>query len=145
MFTEICLAIIALALVALIFTLLKISSQVQKSISLIQTDIQVVSKETVRLLNTMNEFVQADLHEVSEETRQLIGQLKDLSSDIKNKSYSLNVLFKPLSFLSSKLGEGPSLDESASNPKIIPQILKWITSSALLFNKIKEFKKSHEK
>ena len=145
MFIEICLAIITTALVVLVFVLLKISSQIQKSIHFLQTDIHALSKETIDLLNTLNEFVRADLHAVSEETRQLIVKLNDLSSDINNKSHSLNFLFKPLNFLSSKLGADLPPLKSASNRETIPQILKWIASSALLFKTTREFIKNYEK
>lgn len=132
MFTEICLAILTAALVALVFVIWRLFSQAQKSIHLLQTDIH-------RLLNTMNDFVRDDLHAVSKETRQVIRNLNDLSADINNKSHSLNFLFKPLSFLSSKLGGDLTSEESPSNCETIPQALKWIASSALLFKTIKEF------
>jgi uncharacterized protein YoxC len=145
MLIEICLAILTAGVIAQVFILLKVSSQAQKSIHLLQTDIHTLSKEMVHLLNTMNEFVRADLHTVSEETCQLISKLTDLSADIGNKSHSLNFLFKPLSFLSSKLGGDLPSDESPSKCETIPQILKWVASSAILFKTTREFIKNHEK
>jgi uncharacterized protein YoxC len=145
MFIEICLAILALAFSVLVFVLLRISSQVQQSIHLLQTDIHALSTETSHLLNTINEFVRVDLHAVSAETRQLISKLNDLSSDVNNKAHSLNFLFKPLSFLSSKLGGDLPAGESPSKSETIPQILKWVASSALLFKTTKEFIKKYGK
>jgi len=144
MFVEICLAMMTLALVTLVVIFVKISSATQKSLHLLQKDIQAVSKETTHLINTIHEFVQADLHAVSQDSRQLISELHDLSSDIKNKSYSLNFLFKPLRFLSSKLGVDAPSSASTPHRDTIPHILKWIASSALLFKKIREFK-NHER
>jgi uncharacterized protein YoxC len=145
MFIEICLAILVLAVIALVLVLLRISSQTQRSIHLLQTDIQALSKETIHLLSSVNEFVRADLRAVSEETRQLIGNLNDLSSDINNKSHSLNFLFKPMSFLSSKLGRDLPSGKSSPDCETIPQVLKWIASSAFLFKTIREFIKTYEK
>jgi uncharacterized protein YoxC len=95
--------------------------------------------ETTRLLNSLNEFVRTDLNIISQETSQLISQLNELSSDINNKSHALNFLFKPLNFLNSKLGPDSSDDESTPKQETIPQIIKWIASSAVLFKTTKEF------
>ena len=145
MFTEICLASIALTFIALVVVMARIFSQTQHSIHLFQTDLHALSVETTRLLNTLNEFVQADLHKVSEETQLLISKLNDLSSDINNKSHSLNFLFKPFGFLNSKLGGDSPSDQSTPKRETIPQLLKWIASSALLFKTTREFIKKHEK
>ncbi len=145
MFIEICLAILTAAFIVLAFVILRIVLRARRSIHLLQADIQALSKETIYLLNTINEFVQVDLHTVSEETCQLISKLNDLSSDINSKSHSLNFLFKPLSFLNSKVdGDSPE-GESPSKCETIPQILKWVVSSALLFKTTREFIKNHEK
>lgn len=145
MFTEICLGIITVMLIALVVVLLRISFQIQQSIHFLQVDLHNLSIETMRLLNSMNEFVRADLHMISEETTNLITKLNDLSSDINNKSHSLNFLFKPFGFLNSILGSDTSSDESGSKRETIPQILKWIASSAFLFKTTKEFIKKYEK
>lgn len=143
MLLEICLTILAIAATALAFALIRAVSQVRQSIRLIQEDIHALSQEMIQLFNTANEFVQSDLHAFSEETCQLVRKLNDLSSDIDDKSRSLNFLFKPLRFLSSKFDR--DLSGSKSHCETIPQILKWIASSALLFKITKEFVRSYAK
>lgn len=139
MFIEICLAILTAAVVALVFVLLRISYQTQQSILLLQKDIQALSKETIFLLNTLNQFVRNDLHTV-------ISNVNELSSDINNKSQSLNFLFKSVSSLNSKLnGDSPPSESSSNKCETIPQILKWIASSVFLFKTTKEFIKNYEK
>jgi uncharacterized protein YoxC len=145
MLIEICLSILAATAIILLFVLIRIYSQAQRSIHLLQTDIHDLSKETIHLLNAMNEFVRVDLHAASKETCQLISKLNDLSSDINDKSHSLNFLFKPLNFLSSKLDEDSPSSESSSQSETIPQILNWVVSSARLFNTAKELIKNHGK
>lgn len=144
MFTEVCLAVIAITLVALLIAQIRIAYQLQKSIHLLQADVHTFSVESIRLLISLNEFVRSDLHAVSGETARLMSTLNDLSTDINRKSHSLNFLFQPLSFLSSKLS-GSSEPESSSPSETIPQILKWIASSAFLFKTTKEFIKKYEK
>jgi uncharacterized protein YoxC len=145
MFIEICLSVLAATLITLVFILTKIYSQVQGSIHLLQTDIHDLSKQTSHLLNTMDEFVRVDLTAVSKGTCQLIAKLNDLSTDINDKSHSLNFLFKPLNFLNSKMGEDPPSSEPSSQCETIPQILKWVVSSVRLFNTTKELIKNHAK
>jgi len=145
MFMEICVAVIALTLAALTGFLIRISSQIQTSIHLLQTDLRMLSIETARLLNSMNDFVRADLHTLSEETHHVMRNLKDLSSDLSEKSHSLNFLFKPFGFLNCKLGSGSSPEEPEPKNEAIPQILKWVASSVFLIKKTKELIKNHEK
>ncbi|HEY5235202.1 MAG TPA: DUF948 domain-containing protein, partial [Rhabdochlamydiaceae bacterium] len=129
MFTEACLAIIAITLIVLLIVVIRISYRAQQSIHLLQVDVHTVSKEAAHLLNSLNEFVHRDLHSLSGETTRLISTLNDLSSDINHKSHALNFFFKPLSFLSS-ICSGSSKHESDSQSETIPQLLKWIASSA---------------
>lgn len=136
MITDICLVCIALAITLSAVVLIRLFFQVRKSLCLLQIDLHNLFLETTRLSNSLNEFVRADLSILSQETSQLINQLNDLSSDINNKSHSLDFLFKPLSFLNAKLDS--SSDESSPKQDIIPQIMKWIASSAVLFKATKE-------
>ena len=140
MITDICLVCIAVAMVLSAIVLVIMFFQVKRSLRLVQTDLHDLIIETTRLARSLNRFVEVDLATVSEETTQLISELRDLSSDINNKSHSLNFLFKPLSFLSNKLGSNLSSDESPTT-SALPQILKWIASSAILFKTTKEFLK----
>ena len=108
MLIDICLSIIAAAIVGLVVVLVRISFQAKKTLNLLQNDIHNLSIEMSDLLNGMNEFVRSDLHQVSQQTSQLISGLNSLSSDINDKSHSLNFLFKPLHFLNDKIGyNGP--------------------------------------
>ena len=130
MITEICLVFIALAMLITSIALIKIFFEVRKSIHLLQTDLHHTFSETTQLLHNLNDFVRSHLNPIAQETENLINQLNDLSSDINDKSHSLNFLFKPFSFLTTKLETKQSK---------IPQILQWIGSSALLFKATKEF------
>ncbi len=136
MIIDICLVFIALAIILSAVILVRIFFQVRQSLCLLQIDLHGVFIESTRLLNSLNEFVQTDLSMISQETSQLINQLNDLSADINNKSHSLNFLFKPLSFLNSKVDS--SSDESSPKQDTIPQIMRWVASSALLFKATKE-------
>jgi uncharacterized protein YoxC len=145
MVIEICLAVITLSLIALAIILTRISFQIQRSIYLLQTDIQRLSVEASHLITDLKVFVNADLPTITEETKLLIHKLNDLSSNINAKSHSLNFLFKPLEFLNSKLTAGSSSDEPEPQKQALPQILRWIASSASLFKTTKEFVKNYEK
>jgi len=136
MTANICLILIATAMALSAAMLIKIFLQVRQSISILQIDLHNVSLETSRLLNSLSEFVQTDLSMISQETSQLINQLSDLSADINHKSHSLNFLFKPLSNLNDKMDS--SEEEPSSKQDALPQIMKWIASSAVLFKATKE-------
>ncbi len=138
MLIEVCLVIIAATLVMFVIGVFCIFFKVRQSISILQTDVHHLLNTTTRLVDSLNEFVETDLSTISKETSQLISTISDLSSDINNKSHSLNFLFKPFSFLSSKFGSDSS-GESDSKHSTLPQILKWIASSAILFKTTKEF------
>lgn len=142
MLIDICLSIIAAAIVALVVILVRISFQAKKSMYLLQNDIHNLSIEMTHLLNGLNEFVRADLRQVSQQTSQLIDRLNSLSADINDKSHSLNFLFKPLHFLNDKIGSDSSTDESQPKSETIPQIARWISSGMSLIKTTKEFFKN---
>ena len=104
MVVEVCLIIIAATLVLSAIVLIVMFFQVKRSIGLVQTDLHHLIVESTRLATSFHRFIEVDLASISTETTQLISELRDFSSDINNKSHSLNFLFKPLSFLSNKLG-----------------------------------------
>lgn len=137
MFAEICLAIIAVMLIGLAIILIKISSQFQESIRFLQTDIHRLSTEISGLLSSLTHFIQKDLHGTSTEITHLVQKLTDISSDINEKSHSLNFLFKPLNFMSSKMD--PSKNSFVRKCESIPHLMKWIVSSAQLFKSTREF------
>lgn len=145
MLVQICLIILVATAITLVFVLIRLYSQSQQLIQLLQTDIHDLSKETISLITTMNEFVKIDLHATSKETCRLMSKLNELSSDINEKSHSLNFLFKPLNFLSSKIDEDSSSRESSSENDTVPQVLNWVVSSVRLFNTAKELIKNYAK
>lgn len=145
MLIEVCLSIITIMLVILVFIAIRMFFQIRKSVNLLQSDFHDLSIEMTRLVTSMNEFVQADLHTISEGATHLISKLDSLSADIKSKSRSLSFLFQPFAFLNSKLSSDSSNDESTPHQQAIPQILKWVVSSAFLFKKTREFIKNHGK
>jgi uncharacterized protein YoxC len=125
--------------VVLAIFLIRISAKVQGSIFQVQTDLNQTLKEVSSLSSSLNEFVKSDLHKISEETGALIGKLTDLTSDINNKSHSLNFLFKPFSFLTSKMNsDSSSSNDFSSKCETIPQILKWIATSIFLIKTTRE-------
>lgn len=138
LFINIFLGIIIALLVLLIVVLTKFSKNVDLSIKKVQTDLDQVSTEASRLSSSLKEFVQSDLHKIAEDTSGLIGKLTDLTSDVMNKSRSLNCLFKPLGFLSSKMNAEASEDKSASNTHAIPQLLNWIATGLFIIKKTRE-------
>ncbi len=142
MFIEICLAIIASALVTLIIILAKVATKTQESIHRVQVDLNRISIETTTLLNNLNEFISHDLSKITDETGALVEKLTDLTSDISDKSHSLNFLFKPFSFLRSKLNsDSPSFGGLSLNRDTIPQLLKWIATSVILIKTTRGFLK----
>ena len=145
MFIEICLAVIALAFVLLVVALTRLSSQLQRAVYLLQSDAHALSTEATQLLIRLNEFVSTDLREASQETQLLISKLNGLASDIDQKSHSLNFLFKPLNFIQSKFRSASAEEAPTPQKKPLPQIIKWIASSAILFKSTKELIKGHAK
>lgn len=145
MFIEICLAIIAGALVLLIIFLARLSSGLQQTMRLIQSDAHAVSIEATQLLIRVNEFISTDLRQASQETQLLLSKLSDLTSDIDQKSHSLNALFKPLQFLQAKFRPDPQQRGTTPQHKTAPQIIRWIASSVILLKSTKEFIKGHAK
>ena len=138
LFITIFLGVIVVLLLLLIIVLTKFSEHVFTSIKKVQTDLDRVSIEASRLSSSLNEFVQTDLHKISKNTSNLIGKLTDLTSDINNKSQSLNCLFKPFSYLTAKTDADSSDDESPSPYKSIPQILSWVASGIFIIKKTRE-------
>lgn len=145
MWIEISVAVIAIAVVALVIALIMSSYRMRKLISMLQTDVHHLSQEAMQLLKSMDEFVRSDLHGISGEVTGLVETLTDLSSDVKQKSQSLNFLFKPMSFLSSRLSATSLNEGQSSGNTTIPQVFKWVASTALLIKKTQEFIKNHEK
>jgi len=139
--TNVFLGIIIALLILLIVVLAKFSSHVYTAVNKVQTDIDQVAVEAKRLTSSLNAFVQSDLHKISEDTSGLIGKLTDLTSDINNKSHSLDCVFKPFGFLSAKMKGDSSEDESASPYKTIPQMLGWIATGIFIIKKARELKR----
>ena len=114
MITQICLAIIAVALVVLVSFLTAIFFKLRKAVQLMQ----------------------ADLHTLSVETTSLVIQLNELAADMKRKSQSLNFLFKPLSLFNKE--DDPFPGKPSVRSDLISQMAQWITASLILVKKTKE-------
>ncbi len=136
---EIFLGIIASCLGLLIVTLVVVSIKLYKAFGFLKTDLQKISNDTSHLIHTVNEFVETDLNKISKDASHLIETLTDLSDDLAEKSHSLNLLFKPLSFLTSKFTSDSPSEKKSPKSDTIPLLLKWIGSSASLFKSTKEF------
>jgi len=73
-----------------------------------------------------------DLHKVTEQAVELMNEVQELTSDIKYKTESLNFAFRPLKALNkSKHKDDSYLDTAA-------EAVDWVSTSLVLFNKIKE-------
>lgn len=145
MFTEICLGAITALLSILVIALVAALYQAKQSLTLMQTRFYALSHEMTSFSRSIHQFVYTDLRPISKEASQLLGKLTALSSDIHEKSHSLNFLFQPLGFLTNKLNLDSSSEEPDQKKETLPQILKWAISSAILFKTTKEFMKRYGK
>lgn len=82
-----------------------------------------------------------DLHRVSREAICLMEKIEELTSDIKSKSEALNFAFKPLKTLNKHRSHHREHDESDT----VEQVIDWISTSLVLYNKIKSAVKDHER
>lgn len=82
-----------------------------------------------------------DLHKVSLEAVSLMERLEELTKDIQSKSEALNFAFRPLKKLnqekSDRRGSYTSGEETAE------QVLELVSTSIILYNKIKAAVKEH--
>lgn len=124
MFTQICLTLITVLLIVLTLVLIRAFSQILGLIRILQTDLQTFFFDTTKLLTSLDDFVRRDLHDLSLETTELVGNLKD-------KTHSLDFLFKPLSMINAKLTDSSSGEKT-------PQVMKWLATGAVLFKVTKE-------
>lgn len=147
MFIEVCLglitfmiAVIMSIMVMIVLVLKKNAGLVQESFKKVQSDLDKVAAEATQLSASLKDFVNSDLRKMTDETSSLIGQITDLTSDVSQKSRSLNFLFKPLSSLSSKMTSDDS-DDYSPRSGAIPRVLKWLSTGLFLIKTTKELAK----
>jgi uncharacterized protein YoxC len=95
----------------------------------------VAISKIMRILKTSNRTMK-NIEHITDESKSLVKNANDLTADIKEKSESLNFLFRPLS----------RLNKSKSNPQQyqaekIAAIINYATDTLMLFNKLKKKKK----
>lgn len=76
-----------------------------------------------------------DLHQAVTEAIEMMKKIETLTSDIKAKADSLNFIFRPLK----------SLNKERHETDTVTEVVEWVTTSLILFNKIKAAVKDHEK
>ena len=95
---------------------------------------------SVILLKTRKtiESTKKDIHNVSTEAIDLMHKLDALVTDIKSKTDSLDFVFRPL----KSIGKGKHRSETSET---VSEIMEWVSTSLVLFNKIKNAVKHREK
>lgn len=142
MIIQICLVIIAAVLIALVVIFAKLASRAQQTMRAVQNDVDLLVRDFSRFLTSAEGFIHADLHPIAEEAHQLINHLNNPQPE---KTVGIGIL-KGVSKLLHFFGPKASLDgESKAQLETIPQGIKWIGSSFLIFKTIKEFMKKYEK
>ena len=84
------------------------------------------------------ESTKKDLHNVSSKAIELMDKLDSLATDIKSKTDSLDFVFRPL----KTINKGKHRSEASET---ITEIVDWVGTSLVLFNKIKNAVKHREK
>jgi len=79
-----------------------------------------------------------DLHTVSGEAVDLIHEIQALVSDLKSKSDSLDVVFRPLKSISKVKGRAELSDTAA-------EVAEWVSVSLALFGKIRNLVRRRER
>jgi preprotein translocase subunit YajC len=121
---EIIVGVIALTfVVAVIFLILTLQ------------DLRKTTKKTDRFLTDMHKTLEV----ISESGSHLINNANKLTLDIKKKSESLDILFRPLHLINKDKSEEKNTYEKASG------IMECIAESVLLFVKIKDEIKEYVK
>lgn len=94
----------------------------------------------ILLLNTRKalESVKRDIHSVSTNAVELMHKVDDLADDIKSKSDSLDVVLRPL----KSIGKPKHRNETSET---VSEVVEWVSTSLILFNKIKNAVKHREK
>lgn len=131
MLTQICLTLITILLIVLVLVLIRAFTQMLGLIRILQTDLQSFFFDTTKVLTSLDDFVRNDLHDLSQETTQLASNLNDLSANLKDKTHSLDFLFKPLNMINAKFSD-------SSTGERTPQVMKWLATGAILFKVTKE-------
>ncbi len=83
-----------------------------------------------------------DLHQVSLEAVSLMKRLEALTKDVQSKSDALNFAFRPLKKLNQETLHRGSSHRNAE--ETIEQVLDWVSTSLILYNKIKATVREYE-
>ena len=84
------------------------------------------------------EAAKRDIHNISLQVTELMGKVDTLVSDIQSKSDSLDVVFRPLKFITKG-------KRTQAGSETLSEVLEWVGTSLTLFNKIKSAVKSRGK
>ncbi len=129
MFYEICFIIITLSIVILTTV---VTTAVFKS-----ADAVTDAKKTMKKAGE-------DIQEISEEGIKLLRNIDDLTEDLREKSESLDFIFKPLHALNEECST--EIEKVKKNDyEDVAQVLELVTSGIVLFNKIKGGFRNHGK
>ena len=115
--------------------------QIKKAVFGIQFDLNELSSETQRLVESIQNFVQSDLHTLSQESARLVSRFRELAERTNDKTSSLDSLLKSVSSLTSILYPSVGKEVASRKSEGIPSAVKWIASSIFLFKKAREFVK----
>lgn len=83
------------------------------------------------------ESTKKDLHNVSTKAIELMNEVEALTTDIKSKADSLNFVFRPLKAINR--------EKSHHSTDTATEIVEWVSTSLILFNKLKEIVKHYAK
>jgi len=75
--------------------------------------------------------LQKETEELSKESQKLLHTLNELSSDIKHKSASLNFLFHPMAAMTKESHHKPKRSENLH--ETVADVADWLTSSIVLY------------
>lgn len=119
MIIEISVGVIAVAFLALVIFLIKVL---------------LTTNATLKQSKSTLTHVQKEIAALSEESQKLLKTVNGLTSDIKEKSASLDFLFRPMAtFSKESRHRGKHAEESHDT---IENVADWITSSIVLYKKL---------
>jgi uncharacterized protein YoxC len=119
MIIEISVGIIAVAFLGLVIFLIKVL---------------LTANSTLRQSRLTMMHVQKEVQDLSEESQKLLKTVNGLTSDIKEKSASLNFLFRPMTNLSKESRHKAKHHEEEHDTVI--DIVDWVSSGIFLYKKL---------
>lgn len=124
MIIEISVGVISIAFLALVIFLIKV---------LITTN-ATLKQSRISLIH-----IQKEVEELSQESQKLLKTVNGLTSDIKEKSASLNFLFRPMTALTKESHQKESHHKGKHAEEVhdtVIDIADWVTSSIVLYKKL---------